>query len=53
MAKKKKPARDKNPAAVLMGNLSHASRAARLTPEQLSEANRKAANARWHPEGKK
>lgn len=45
----------KNPAAVVLGRLGGkkggVARAIRLTPEERSEAARKAARARWH--GKK
>jgi hypothetical protein len=48
----KKKVRKKNPAAVLLGRMGSDARAARMTKEEISEANRKAANARWHPETK-
>ena len=46
MAKPKKP-KGKNPFAVALGRRGGKARIANMTPEQLSEAMRKASAARW------
>lgn len=59
--KKKRPAKKaekaKNPAAVALGRLGGLkggpARKAKLSPEQLSESGRKAAQARWSKKGGK
>ncbi len=52
MPKHKKTGKVKNPAAVALGRLGGLkggkARARSLTPEERSEAARKAVNARWH-----
>ena len=51
MKSKAKSSKKKNPAAVMLGRLGGLkggpARAAKLTPEQLSESARKAVQARW------
>ena len=49
------PEREKNAAAVALGKLGGAkggrARAARMSPDERKESARKAAQARWKPEG--
>jgi hypothetical protein len=40
-------AKKKNPAAVALGRKGGKARAKKLTPEEMSEQNRKAVQARW------
>ncbi len=52
MVKPKKP-KGKNPFAVALGRRGGKARIANMTPDQLSEAMRKASEARWAREKKK